>query len=221
MTPKLQKETLQFLTDLKENNDREWFNRNKDKYITANENFIQLVEALINEISLFDKSVRGLEAKNTIFRIYRDTRFSKDKSPYKTNFGAAFLLGKEKGPGIAGYYFHLQPGNSFLAGGVHNPEPGEIKAVRRQISSNAEEFLQIINNKDFTNKLEIKGEKLAKVPQGFDKSDPMAEFLKYKELMVCHDIGDDIAISDDFVNYSSAVFEAMLPFNTFLNTVLM
>src|SRR5262249_28721402 len=114
----IKKETVQFLKNLKSHNDRDWFTANKEKFISANENFIQFVDGLIGEVSRFDKSVAGLEAKDCVFRIYRDIRFSKDKSPYKTHF-AATLLGKGEACGVAGYYFHLEPGNSFLAGGVH------------------------------------------------------------------------------------------------------
>src|ERR1044071_3490762 len=110
----IQRETLQFLKDLKSHNDRDWFNAHKDEFVSANENFIEFVRDLIGEVSRFDKSVAGLEAKNCVFRIYRDTRFSKDKSPYKTHFGAT-LLGKGKGCGIAGYYIHIEPGASMLA----------------------------------------------------------------------------------------------------------
>src|ERR1051326_8450451 len=107
----IKKETLRFLKDLGKNNDRDWFNKNKDKFVAANENFTGFVQGVISEVSKFDRSVAGLDAKKCVFRIYRDTRFSKDKSPYKTHFGAT-LMGKGKGCGIAGYYFHLQPGNS-------------------------------------------------------------------------------------------------------------
>src|SRR5438046_10083390 len=93
-------------------------------------------ETLIDEVAKFDRSVAGLDAKNSVFRIYRDVRFSKDKSPYKTHFSAT-LMGKGKACGVAGYYFHLEQGNSFLAGGIHMTEPANLKAIRKEISSNA------------------------------------------------------------------------------------
>jgi uncharacterized protein (TIGR02453 family) len=216
----IKNDTLQFLSELKENNDRDWFNTNKDRFVDANENFIQFIQSVINEVSSFDKVVQGLDAKNCVFRIYRDTHFSKDKSPYKTNFGAALLLGTEKGRGIAGYYLHLQPGHSFLAGGVHTTEPANLKAIREEISHNGEEFLKIINDKNFKDSFEIKGEKLAKVPQGFENDDPMGEYLKYKELMIHHAVDDKTILSGNFTTYCVNILKAMVPFNSFLNASL-
>jgi len=216
MATTIKKETIQFLKDLKKNNDREWFNANKEKFIAANDNFMQFVQGLISEVSKFDKTVTGLEAKNCVFRIYRDTRFSKDKTPYKTHFGAT-LLGKGTGCGIAGYYFHLEPGDSFLAGGVHMTEPQNLKAIREEISSNGKTFLKIINDKSFKDNFKIEGEKLAKVPQGFDKDDPMGDYLKYKELMIHHAVGDKEILNEDFTSNCIQVFKAMVPFNKFVN----
>ena len=220
MTATIKKETLQFLKDLKLHNDRDWFNKNKGKFISANENFIQFAQGLIDEVAKFDRSVAGLDAKNSVFRIYRDVRFSKDKSPYKTFFGAT-LMGKEKSCGIAGYYFHLEPGNSFLAGGVHMTEPQNLKAIREEISDNGKTFLKIVNDKNFKDNFKIEGEKLAKVPQGFDKEDPMAEFLKYKELMIHHSVKDQQILTGDFATYCSKIFKAMVPFNKFVNDPVM
>jgi uncharacterized protein (TIGR02453 family) len=216
MATAIKKATVQFLKDLKKNNDREWFNTNKEKFIAANDNFMQFVQGLINEVIKFDKTVTGLEAKNCVFRIYRDTRFSKDKTPYKTHFGAT-LLGKGTGCGIAGYYFHLEPGSSFLAGGVHMTEPPNLKAIREEISSNGKTFLKIINDKSFKDNFKIEGEKLAKLPQGFGKDDPMGDYLKYKELMIRHSLSDRDILDEDFTSNCVKVFKAMVPFNKFVN----
>jgi uncharacterized protein (TIGR02453 family) len=213
----IKKDTLQFLKDLEKNNDREWFNRNKDEFNLANKNFVEFVQELIDEVAKFDKSIVGLDAKNSVFRIYRDTRFSKDKSPYKTHFGAT-LMGKGNGCGIAGYYLHLQPGSSFLAGGVHMTEPKNLNAIREEISNNGKDFLKIINNKNFKSNFTIEGEKLANIPRGFDKDDPMNDYLKYKELMIRHSIDDKKIISADFASYCSKIFKTMVPFNSFVNT---
>ncbi len=212
----IKKETLQFLKDLKKNNDRDWFNNNKDKFVAANENFIVFVQSLVAEIAKFDKSVAGLEAKSSVFRIYRDTRFAKDKSPYKTNFGA-LLMGKSKECGLAGYYMHIEPGGSFLAGGLHMSEPAELKAIREEISGNGKAFLKIINDKNFKEHFTIEGEKLANVPKGFEKEDPMGDFLKYKEMMLQHKVDDKLITSDDFTSYCTKIFKAMVPFNAFVN----
>jgi uncharacterized protein (TIGR02453 family) len=216
----IKKETLQFLKNLKANNDRDWFNTHKEKFMSANENFIEFVQELIEEVSKFDKTVSGLDAKKCVFRIYRDTRFSKDKSPYKTHFGAT-LMGKGKGCGIAGYYLHLEPGNTFLAGGVHITEPANLKTIREEISENGKTFLKIINDKNFKANFIIEGEKLVKVPQGFDKEDPMGEYLKYKELMIHHSVADKETIAGDFIKYCTKIFRLMVPFNSFVNKPVM
>lgn len=220
MTTTIKKETIQFLKDLKSHNDREWFGKNKDKFISANENFIQFVQGVIDEMAKFDKSVAGIEAKSSVFRIYRDTRFSKDKSPYKTHFGAT-LMGKGKGCGVAGYYLHLEPGNSFLAGGVHMTEPADLKAIREEISDNGKEFMKIIGDKKFKENFKIEGEKLVKVPQGFDKEDPMGDYLKYKELMIHHSVGAKEITSEKFSSYCTKIFKMMIPFNSFINKPVM
>ncbi len=216
MKTTIKKETLQFLKELKKNNERGWFDKNKDKFVAASENFIQFVQVLIDEVARFDKSVAGLDAKKSVFRIYRDIRFSKDKSPYKTHFGAV-LLGKGKSCGIAGYYLHLEPGNAFLAGGVHMAEPQNLKAIREGISAQGNTFMKIIQDKNFKKNFTIEGEKLVNVPRGFDREDPMGDFLKYKDLVLRHSVDDKMVLSDGFASYCSKVFEAMVPFNSFLN----
>jgi uncharacterized protein (TIGR02453 family) len=212
----IEKATLQFLKDLGKNNDREWFNDNKERFNSANQNFIDFVRELIDEVANFDKSVGGLDAKNAVFRIYRDIRFSKDKSPYKTHFGAT-LLGKGKGCGIAGYYIHLEPSNSFLAGGVHMTEPRNLIAIRTAISNNDKEFLTIVKDKKFKTNFTIEGEKLVKIPRGFDKEDTVGEYLRFKELTIRHRVPDNEIISVDFTSYCSKIFRLMVPFNSFIN----
>jgi len=215
----IKKETIQFLKDLKKNNNRDWFTANKEKYVAANENSIQFVQSVIDEIAKFDKSIAGVEAKDSMFRIYRDTRFSKDKTPYKTHLGAT-LVGKGNGCNMAGYCLHLEPGNTFIGGGVQMPEPAKLKALRQEISYNGKEFLKIINDKNFKTLFTIEGEKLAKVPQGFDKEDLMGEYLKFKELIIKHPLDDKQLTAEDFATYCAKVFKAAVPFNAFLNEVV-
>jgi uncharacterized protein (TIGR02453 family) len=216
MITAIKKETFQFLKDIRKHNNRDWFNLHKDKFIVAQENFTQFVQALIEEVAKFDKSVVGLDARSCIFRIYRDIRFSKDKSPYKTHFEAT-LLGKGKGCGIAGYYIHLEPGHTFVSGGVHMTEPEHLRAIREEISSHGKEFLKIINDKNFKGNFNIEGEKLIKVPQGFNKEDPMSDYLKYKELIIQHPFDDKTTLSSNFIKNCTKVFHAMVPFNKFVN----
>lgn len=216
MATAIRKETIQFLKDLKKHNDRDWFNDNKDKFVAANENFIAFVQDMIGLIGKFDKAVAQKSAKECVFRIYRDTRFAKDKSPYKTHFGAS-LMSVKNGVGVAGYYLHLDPDDIFLAGGVHMAEPAQMKLLRQEISYNAAKFKKIINDKTFKANFEIHGEKLKNVPPGFDKEDPMADYLKYKELYIMHKVSAKDALSPDFASYCSKIFNSMVPFNAFIN----
>jgi len=213
-------ETLNFLSTLEINNNREWFNENKQLYLQAKENVENVVNEIISGVSEFDKSVERLEAKNCIFRIYKDTRFSKDKTPYKTNIGASLV---EKGPKTlnhAGYYVHLEPGKSFLAGGVYMTEPKNLKAIREKISSEGKDFLKILNKKSFKDHLELRGDRLIKVPQGFDKENPMGDYLKFKQFTVFHPLSDAAVLDENFVKNTVKVFKEIYPFNQFLNDAI-
>ena len=177
--------TLTFLRKLSRNNNREWFNAHKDEYLVAKSDVERLAMELVAGVRAFDGSIGELEPKDCMFRIYRDARFSRDKSPYKTNLGIVVQRGGKKSP-YACYYAHIEPGSCFLSGGVYMPDPPTLKALRRSIDVNAEEFLEIIAEKNFRKYFSaLAGEnKLVKVPQGFDKNSPAAESLKYKDFYV-------------------------------------
>ena len=214
----MQSSTLQFLRNLEKNNNREWFNDNKTLYQEAQQDVISFVEKLIEEMVDFDEEMGKLEAKKSVFRIYRDTRFSKDKTPYKTNFGAG--LGMGKGNKISGYYLHIEPGKSFLAGGVYKPEPSVLKTIRQEISAFGDEFKAILEQDEFRNYfrgLSVE-DKLKKVPQGFEKDDKMAEYLKLKHFIVTHPISDEQLLSENAVKEFTKIFKAMKPLNDFLQT---
>ncbi|TXF75017.1 DUF2461 domain-containing protein [Chryseobacterium sp.] len=209
-------QVLEFLHNLKLNNNREWFNEHKTDFTEAQENVRLFVEDLIEEISKFDVEILKLDARKALYRIYRDTRFSKDKTPYKTNFGAG--LGMGKGGRISGYYLHIEPGASFLAGGVYQPDSAVLKEIRKEISMNKEEFLKIINAKNFKKYFEelSQNEKLVKIPQGFEKDDPMAEFLKLKNFIVVYNLQNEDLSDIKSVEKSAEIFKAMVPLNKFL-----
>ena len=214
----MQSSTLQFLRNLEKNNNREWFNENKTLYQEAQQDVISFVEKLMEEMADFDEEIGKLEAKKSVFRIYRDTRFSKDKTPYKTNFGAG--LGMGKGNKISGYYLHIEPGKSFLAGGVYKPEPSVLKTIRQEISAFGDEFKAILEQDEFRNYfrgLSVE-DKLKKVPQGFEKDDKMAEYLKLKHFIVTHPISDEQLLSENAVKEFTKIFKAMKPLNDFLQT---
>ena len=215
----MQSSTLQFLRTLEENNNRDWFNENKTTYQEAQQDVIYFVEKLIEEMVVFDEEIGKADAKKSLFRIYRDTRFSKDKSPYKTNFGAS--LGMGKGNQKAGYYLHIEPGKSFLAGGIYMPESSVLKEIRKEISAFGEEFLTIVEKDEFRNYfrgLSVE-DKLKKVPQGFEKDDKMAEFLKLKHYIVTHPVSDEQLLNENAAKEFAKIYKAMKPLNDFLNAI--
>ncbi len=215
----MQSSTLQFLRTLEKNNNREWFNENKTTYQEAQQDVVSFVEKLIEEMVVFDEEIGKADAKKSLFRIYRDTRFSKDKSPYKTNFGAS--LGMGKGSQKAGYYLHIEPGKSFLAGGIYMPESSVLKEIRKEISAFGEEFLAIVEKDEFRNYfrgLSVE-DKLKKVPQGFEKDDKMAEFLKLKHYIVTHPVSDEQLLNENAAKEFAKIYKAMKPLNDFLNAI--
>lgn len=217
MSVKIESTTLNFLRNLTKNNNREWFAENKEKYTSAQENVISFVENLIENIGEFDGEILKTDAKKSVFRIYRDVRFSQDKSPYKTNFGAG--LGMGKGNKISGYYLHIEPGKSFLAGGVYQPEPSVLKEIRKEISMNGKDFLKILEQKEFRHNfrgLSVEG-KLKRVPTGFDKEDPMAEYLKLKNFIVIHPISDEALMNSDAAKNFAKIYQSIKPLNDFLS----
>lgn len=211
----IEKSTFSFLRNLKKNNDRGWFSENKEKYTAAQQNVLEFVEELLAEMSKFDENFAKLDPKKTLFRIYRDTRFSKNKSPYKTNFGAS-INGIGKKDGGAGYYLHISPGECFTAAGVYRCDPKKLKELRREISVNADEFKSIIQDRNFRN-FEFNNEKLSRVPQGFEKDDPMAEYLKMKNLVVSQNIKDEDLMNTESVKFVAENFRKMSKFVDFLN----
>ncbi|MGH1515868.1 DUF2461 domain-containing protein [Chryseobacterium sp. JK1] len=217
MSASISSKTFDFLKKLSKNNNREWFNENKDQYTEAQQNVVSFLDDLIKEMSDFDEELAKIDGKKSLFRIYRDTRFSKDKSPYKTNFGAS--LGMGKGNQKGGYYLHMEPDKSFLAGGIYMPESSVLKEVRKEISLYGEDFLKIINHKDFKKHFpELnQDDKLKKVPQGFEKEDPMAEYLKLKNFIVVYPLKDEEVLDKSAVKNMSKVFKLIKPFNNFLN----
>ncbi|MBI3195636.1 MAG: DUF2461 domain-containing protein [Ignavibacteriae bacterium] len=217
----ISKKILDFLTELEKNNNRDWFSKNKPRYEEARAEFENFISNLILEIAKFDKQIIGIDAKKSVFRIYKDTRFSKDKTPYKTNFGAHLIKAGSKGVhSRAGYYIHIEPNKCFLAGGAYMPESNWLKAIRKEIYYNSKEFKKIINNSDFKRYFEIEGEKLSKAPQGYSPDHPEIELLKYKSMLAVHNLSDEQILSKDFLSHSAKVFKVLYPFDKFLNKAM-
>ena len=223
MSASISPKTFDFLNKLNKNNNREWFNENKSLYTESQQNVITFLDELIKEMSGFDEELAKIDSKKALFRIYRDTRFSKDKSPYKTNLGASMDKGGKKS-GLAGYYFHVEPGKSFLGGGLWQPEPDKLKKVRQEIDYCFDEFKKIIASKKFKtlygDLYTGEGIQLSKVPQGFEKDNPASEYLKFKSWLVITDIKDADLTSKDLVSKTVAAFGIMQPFVKFLNRPL-
>ena len=217
----ISKNTISFLKELKNNNSKEWFDNNRERYQEARKDFINQMNNLIEIVQQIDPFVGQVEAKNTIFRINRDIRFSKDKNPYKTNFGGVIAKGGTRKSPYGCYYFHLEPTMSFIGGGIYMPEPKILKTVRDDIYGRPEEFKKIIKNKEFKNLYgELWGDKLIRPPKGFPSDFSEIDLLKHKHYTVIHDISDDIILTNNFEEYASKLFKTLLPFNNFLNRAI-
>lgn len=215
--------TLQFLEEIGRNNNREWFNKNRSLYEDAREDFLYFFENLVDQVAEFDHGVaKNVEISKKIFRIYRDVRFSKDKSPYKTHLSGAIVPGGMKS-GLAGYYVHIQPGGqSGLAGGMHMLDPNAIQKVRKVISERFNEFQSIILSSDFNEEFGglSMSNTLKKVPRGFDVKDPAAEYLKLKSFGAWKSITDNEVLESNFLNNTVQAFREIKKLNDFLNSAL-
>lgn len=211
-------DTFKFLKDLAKNNNKEWFTANKKRYDAAKADFEVFVAELIQQVAKFDPAIGALDAKKCIFRIYRDTRFSKDKTPYKINMGANFSASPSKIHDHAGYYIHIEPGKSFLAGGAYEPQTPWINKIRQEIDYNTKDFKKLITAASFKKNFgEIQGDKLKTVPKGFPKDHPELSLLQYKSFLLVHNCDDKLAQSDGFMKHLTDVYKSMKPFNDFLN----
>ena len=211
-------DTFEFLRALKENNNKEWFNAHKPRYQQARTDFESFVGDLILGIAQFDPDLGELDAKRSVFRIYRDTRFSPDKTPYKTNLGAHLVVHHQKLHDRAGYYIHIEPGNCFLAGGAYMPPSAWLRSIRATIDVRGDKLKAILGNPGFKNTFgEMRGERLKTKPREYSLDHPHIELLKYKSFLAMHPIEDELAQSQHFLEHAIHVFSVLKPFNDFLN----
>lgn len=213
---------LKFLKDLAKHNDRDWFEKNKPKYLEAKASFEDFLETLHKELVRFDDGLAGLNPRKLGFRIYRDVRFSKDKRPYKTNMGGSFSPGG-KLVQEPGYYVHIQPGNqSFVAAGIYMPSPENLASIRQEIDYSTSKFLKILNDKKF--KKYYAGlddfDKLKTAPKGYAKDHPHLDLLKYKSYIVSHAFTDAQVAAPKFVKEVAAACKTVKPLNDFLKEAL-
>lgn len=212
---------LQFLTNLQENNHKDWFDLHKKEYDQLRADWIQLVAKMIKQTADFDDDVLELDPKKCIFRINRDVRFSKNKAPYKNNFGISLSKGG-KNTDFCGYYIHLQPGESFIAGGSYQPMPDKLAAIRQEIDYNFEEFTSIITHKEFVKHFGIlTGDKLQRPPKGYDAENPAIEYIKHKGFLAFLKIDDKNLTEKELLKHCLSAFKAMKPLNDFLNRAIL
>jgi uncharacterized protein (TIGR02453 family) len=218
----ISKATLDFLTKLGKNNNREWFEKNRAQYEAAKADVEACVEKIIPAIRKFDKRIGDdITAKKSLFRIYRDVRFSGDKRPYKTNMGAYVSPGGKKT--IApGYYIHIEPGKAFLAGGMWMPPAPELGKIRQEIDYNLDEFKKILKAKSFKDCFGDLDQEdtLATAPKGYPKDHPGIDILKLKSFVAITGLSDKEVLSKDFVKTVEKTFKAMKPLNDFLQRAI-
>ena len=215
-----QKQIFNFLGELSQNNHKEWMDGNRSRYLEAKRNFEELIGVLLAGLVKIEPELGGITPKNCIFRINRDIRFSKDKSPYKNNFGA-FISEDGKKSLSPGYYLHMQPGESFLAGGMYMPPGDQLKKIRQEIDYDYAGLKEIVEAPEFISFFDkLQGEKLKKAPQGYPVDHPNIEALKLKSYIVMHRLKDETLLQTDFPDYAIKVFEALKPLNDWLKVAV-
>ena len=217
----ISQETLNFLKDVTLNNNREWFQDNKDRYDIARENVLDFTAAMITELAKTDMGVTDADPKKAVKRIYRDIRFSKDKTPYKNYFGVSIPTKGTKA-GRAEYYLHISPGNSFIAGGYWMPEADHLKAIRQEIDYNANDLKKIIDEPAFVQLFGDfrKQEQLKSVPREYGADNENIELLKLKSFVAFHSLKDDELLSKTAATDIATVCAKIYPLNVFLNNAL-
>jgi uncharacterized protein (TIGR02453 family) len=216
----IEKTTLSFLTKLKKNNTKEWFDANRKDYEVVKENIKQLVEKLIVELGKYDADVAQLQVKDCLFRINRDIRFSKNKAPYKTNIGCALSKGGKKAS-TAEFYVHIEPGKCFVGCGFWGPEAPKLQSLRQEVDYNLKEWEAIVKNKKFITAFPngfLQDDALQRPPKGYTADNPALPYLKLKHFVVTAPIKDEIVLSNNYVKELTKLFIVAKPFIDFLNT---
>jgi uncharacterized protein (TIGR02453 family) len=218
--------SISFLRELIANNHKDWFDANRNYYQEAKVEFERFVDRLIAEIRLFDPSIGTITAKDCVYRIYRDVRFSNDKTPYKNHFGAYIAQGGRKSL-LGGYYFHIEPtdagflDHSMWAGGIYSPDAPTLKAIRTDIYEHPEEYKAIIRNGEFTDAFQwFNGALLNTAPKGFSKDFADIELIKRKDYTFFRHVDEKTLFSSRLADESIRVYKLMLPFNRFMNRAI-
>lgn len=214
------KDVLEFLSELRLNNNKEWFDENRDRYESSRKEVLLLTELVINKIKSFDPEIGDISAKDCVFRIFRDVRFSNDKTPYKINMGSFIAKGGRKSVG-AGYYFHIEPGGSFVGGGAYCPPADVLKALRTEIFDHPEAFKKLVYSDSFRKRYpEMYEDRLKTPPKGFPKEFSDIDLLKYKSYAFTSRLSDTDVISDEYLAKLTESFKELAPVNRFLNIAI-
>lgn len=212
------KSSFDFLKLLKKNNDRDWFNAHKNLYLDELAYLELFAEALLNELNKHDV-IETPSGKKSLHRIYRDVRFSKEKTPYKTNWSGSFRrAGKQR---RGGYYFHIEPGNNFIAGGFWGPNPEDLKRIREDIASNPDELKKILKSKKFTDTFgKLQGEQIKTTPKGFDSNHEAIDLLRFKQFLAIRYFSDAEVMDKNFIKEASKTFLNLRPFFDYMSEAL-
>ena len=214
----ISKGTLEFLKDVSKNNNREWFSKNKDRYLLAHANMIAFADALLSEMQKHDV-LENTTGKECLYRIYRDTRFSKDKTPYKDNFGGGFRRVSNKRRG--GYFFQVGPGVTLAAGGFFSPGPADLKRIRQDIDLNYGDWKKILAGKKTRETFgEMRGVAVSTAPQGYQRTHPAIELLRHKQFYLERKFTDKEVLQPDFLKVLNQTFKNLRPYFDYMSDVL-
>jgi uncharacterized protein (TIGR02453 family) len=218
LTLKINKDSLDFLKDLAQNNNRDWFNKHKDRYLEANTNIVAFADALIAEMNRHDH-IETASGKKCMFRIYKDVRFSKDKTPYNKHWSGSLKRATKKLRG--GYYFRIEPGNSRVVGGFFGPNPEDMKRIRQDIDANYEEWEKLLELPALVQTFgNLAGEKVAAAPRGYSRDHQAIDLLKHKQFLLRHAFTDEEILNPDFLHQVNDAFKQMRPFFDYMSEVL-
>jgi uncharacterized protein (TIGR02453 family) len=214
----IEKESLDFLKALAKNNNRDWFNKHKARYLDARDNIIQFADALLLRLNRHDQ-IETLSGKDSLFRIYKDVRFSKDKTPYNSHWSASFKRATKKLRG--GYYFKIKPGASIIVGGFWAPEPKDMKRIRQDIDMHYKDWKKLLDSKSIVNSFgSMIGAQIASSPRGYTRDNPAIELLRYKQFLLKHELTDKEVCNPDFITIADGIFKKMRPFLDHMSEVL-
>jgi uncharacterized protein (TIGR02453 family) len=219
----LEPQTLKFLSSLKNNNNKPWFDAHRSQYEAAKVDFQNFIHLIIEDLKRSDTTIAGLNSKDCLFRINRDIRFSNDKTPYKSNMGASIKRGGKKST-FAGYYFHCEPEKSFIGGGLWMPDGSSLKSLRQEIDYNWDEFQEIIQEKNFkkiySDLYKGSDQSLATNPKGYEKDNPAIAYLKLKSFIAETSVADEELTKATLHKKTVAAFKALQPLLNFINRAI-